>query len=76
MFATSPKDIDIKLDNMTKQLSNIFAALMSSRSGPSNRNEGEGRGRGGGRSSGGRGKKNTARIVGEIITSYSALELY
>ena len=48
MYATSPnKDIDIKLDSVTKQLSNLFVALLSSRSGPSNRNEGEGRGRGG-----------------------------
>jgi hypothetical protein len=57
MPPTSPKDIDIKLDSVTKQLSNIFAALLSSRFGPSNRNEVEGRGREGGRSSGGRGKE-------------------
>ena len=75
MFATSPKDIDIKLDNVTKQLSNLSASLLSSRFGSSNRNEGEGRGRGGGRSSRGRGKK-TAGVVGEIITSYSVLEPY
>ena len=56
MSATSPKDIDIKLDNVTKQLSNLSAALLSSRSSSSNRNGGEGRGRGGGRSSEGRGK--------------------
>jgi hypothetical protein len=51
IFATSPKDIDIKLDNVTKQLSNLSAALLSSRFGPSSRNEGQGRGRGGGRRS-------------------------
>ena len=38
------KDIHIKLDNVTKQLSHRFAALSSSESGPSNINEGEGRG--------------------------------
>jgi len=42
--ATSPKDIVIKLDNVTKQISNLSAALLTSRSGPSSRNEGEGRG--------------------------------
>jgi len=41
--ANSRKDADIKLDNVMKQLSNLSAALLSSRSGPSNRNEGEGR---------------------------------
>ncbi len=39
MYANSNKDIDIKLDNVTKQLSHLFATLLSSRSGPSNRNE-------------------------------------
>jgi hypothetical protein len=48
MSATSPKDIDIKLDNVTKQISNLSAALLYSRSVSSNINEGEGRGRGGG----------------------------
>ena len=76
MSANSLKDIDIKLDNVTKKLLNLSAALFSYRSGPSNKNEGEGRGRGDGRSSGGRGKINTTRIVGEIITSYGVLELY
>ncbi len=40
MFATSSKDIDIKLDNVTNQLSHLSVALISSRSCPSNRNEG------------------------------------
>jgi hypothetical protein len=57
MFATSPKDIVIKLDNVTKQMSNLLAALLSSRSGPSNKKKGEERGRGGGRSPRGRGRK-------------------
>ena len=55
--ANSHKDIDIKLDNVTKQLSNLSAALLSSRFGPSSRNEGQGRGRGGGRRSWGGGRK-------------------
>jgi hypothetical protein len=41
-MSLNSKEIDIKLDNMTKQLSHLSAALLSSRSGPSNRNEGEG----------------------------------
>ena len=43
------KDIDMKLDNVTKQLSHLSAALLPSESGISNRNEGDGRGRGDGR---------------------------
>ena len=67
-MAVNSEDIDIKLDNVTKQLSHLSAALFSSRSSPSNRNEGEGRGRGRGRNAGGPGKKNNAaRTVGEII---------
>ena len=54
MSVTSSKDIDIKLDNVTKQLSNLFAAIVSSISGLFHRTEREGRGRGGGRSSRGR----------------------
>ena len=34
------KDIDIKLDNVTKRLSHLFAALVSIRSGPLSINEG------------------------------------
>ena len=49
------KDIDINLDNVTKELSRI--SDFSYRSGPSNRNEGEERGQGGGRNARGRGKK-------------------
>jgi len=45
VFVNSHKDTDIKFDNVTKKLSNLSAALSSSRSSPSNRNEGEGRGR-------------------------------
>jgi hypothetical protein len=37
VYANAHKDIDIKLDIVTKQLSNLSVALMSSRSGPSNR---------------------------------------
>ena len=78
MSATSPKDIDIKLDNVTTQLSNQYASLLSSRSGSFNITEGEGRGRGGGRSSGGRGKINNSagNVGGRVIASYSVLELY
>jgi len=76
MYVTSPKGIDTKLDNVTKQLSNLFGTLLSSRSGSFHRRtEWGGRGRGGGRSSRGRGKKN-AGTVGEIITIYSVLDLY
>ena len=64
MSANSNKDIDIKLDNVTTHLSHMFAALLPSRSGPSNKNEGEGRGRGGGRNLGGRGRKKYWRICG------------
>jgi len=70
------KDTDIKLDNVTKQLSHLSAALLSSRTGPSNRNAGEGRGRGSGQNAGGHGRKKTARIVGEIIIFFTVLELY
>ena len=56
IYVMSPKDIDTKLDNVTKQLSNLFATLLSSKTGPSHTTR-EGRGQGGGRSSGGRGKK-------------------
>ena len=77
MFVTSPKDIDTKLDNVAKQLSNLSAILLSSRLGSFKRTEGEGRGRGGGRSLGGREKKrNSAEIARGVIIFYSVLELY
>ena len=41
MFAISNKDVDIKLDNVTKKLSCLSAAFFSTRFGPSNRNEGK-----------------------------------
>jgi hypothetical protein len=76
-MAVNSNDIDIKLDNVTKQLTNLSAALLSSRFGPFNRNEGGGRGRGGGRNVGGRGrKKKTYGTVGEIIICYNVLKLY
>ena len=56
-MSLNSKDIDVKLDNMTKHLSHLSAALLSSRTGPSNRNESEGQGRGGWRKAKGRGKK-------------------
>jgi hypothetical protein len=77
MYVTSLKDIDTKLDNVTKQLSNLYATMLSSRSGVSNRTEGEGRGRGAGRSACERGKENNLlESWGGIIIFYSALELY
>ena len=64
-MSVNSKDIDIKLDNVTKQLSHLYAALFSSRSGPSSRNKYEGRGRGGGRNAIGRGKKNCWNCGGD-----------
>ena len=75
-MSVNSKDIDIKLDNVTKHVSHLSAALLYSRSDSSNRNGGEGRGREGGRNAGGRSRKVTARIVGEIIIFYIVLELY
>jgi hypothetical protein len=74
MYVVSPKDIDTKLDHVTKKLSNLSATLLSSRSGPSH-TTGEGRRRGGERSSGGRGEKNCWNCGGSSFF-LSVLELY
>jgi len=78
MFVNSPKDIVTKLDNVTTQLSNSYAAVLSSRSGSFNKIEGEELGRGGGRSSGGCGEKTCWKCVcvGGVIIFYRALEPY
>jgi hypothetical protein len=60
---------------VTKQLSNLFVALLSSRSGSLNRAEGEGRGRGGERSSGGRGKKLLELCGGHHILQFTIIVL-
>ncbi len=59
VFLKSKREIDYKLDNMTKQLESLSATLSSSQSPNSSRYEHGNRGRGGGPNTIRRGKKKT-----------------